>query len=142
MPRVNRRAVRSGLLLIRRVPENVVKRAVFCAGAEEEFTNRIAHTIPRIIQLSIFQFRITGSVRIAGVRRFRHPYPQKSYRHGSVAQANRLSLTFSIRNRSLRKGLPDSARHGLDGVVARPVLDHIVSGVRFRSEEHTSELQS
>src|ERR1017187_6950935 len=55
MPRVNRRAVRSGLLLIRRVPQNVVKRAVFGAGAEEEFTNRIAHTIPRIIQLSIFQ---------------------------------------------------------------------------------------
>src|ERR1035438_3975991 len=124
MPRVNGRAIRSRLLLIGSVPQNVVKRAVLRAGAEIELADGIAHAIPRIRSY----IRAAG---IAGVRRFCHPNPQESYTHGTAAQSNCFGLAFPVGNSSLGKCLPGSARHGLDGIFARPVLDHIVPGIWF-----------
>src|SRR5579863_4418176 len=75
---------------------------------------------------------VTGSaIRRARVRRFRHPYPHKSHSDRGAAETNRLRLTSSFCNSSLRKRLPNSARWSLHGIVAGPVLHDVVPGVRL-----------
>ena len=121
MPGINRRAIGRCLFLIWSVPHDVVKRPITRSGAEVEFANGVAHAIAWV----------GGTVGVAGVRRFGHPDPQESHGHGNGAQANRLGLAFAVRNRPLRKRLPDTARNRPNGILARPILHHIMSGVGF-----------
>src|SRR5580704_6217530 len=104
MPRIDGRAIRRCLFLIRSMPQNVVEGAILGGRSEVELTNGIADAIARIV---ISRF---SAVRGAGVRRVGHPYPHESHCHRTSVQANRLDLAVSVSNRSLRKRLPDSTR--------------------------------
>ncbi len=61
MPRIDGRTIRRRLLLIRRVAQDVVKRAILRAGAKIKFANGIAHAVSRVCS------QIGRAIRLAGV---------------------------------------------------------------------------
>src|SRR5271170_7587963 len=103
MPRIDRRTISRRLLLIRRVPQDVVEFAILGGCAEVKFANGIAHAIARII---IIRF---SAIRYAGVRGFSHPDAHESHGHGTLIQASGLDPASSLSDCALRKSLPDSA---------------------------------
>src|ERR1700689_992040 len=115
MPRIDRRTICSGLLLIGRVAQNVVKRAVVAGGAEVEFVDGVARAISRVIRGSSIRGSITRgwitrrwssrAIGITGVRRLRHPDANEAHANGIAAQPKGFDTPFSIIDCSLGKCL-------------------------------------
>src|SRR5579862_701056 len=121
MPGINRRAIGSCLFLIGGMADDVVKFAVVSLRAKIKLANGVTHTIARI----------GGAIRVACVRRIRHPDAHELYRNRRRSKPKSFRLAFSIRYRTLRKRLPGSPGRGFDGIVASPVLNQIMPRVGF-----------
>src|SRR5580700_273287 len=52
--------------------------------------------------------------------------------HWAVGQSDSFSAAFPVRNRAMRKRLPHAFGLSLDGIVACPILHHVVSRVWIR----------
>ncbi len=102
--------------------KNVVERSILRHRAEINLANRISYAIPRI----------AGSIRIARIRRFRHPYSDEAHWNRASHQPQRLRSPFSRFYGALKKRLPHSSRRRMNRVFAtRPILHLIDLRERF-----------
>ena len=120
MPGIHRRTVGRCLFLIGRVPDHVVKRAVFSAGSEIELADGVAHAIARI----------GGTVGIASIGRFRHPEAHEPYAR-DLPEADGFGSSLALFHFAEWKCLPNSACRPMYRVFSGPILHDIAPGIRL-----------
>ena len=84
--------------------------------ANEELANRVTQTVAAVGR----------PVRVAGIRRSRHPDPNVLHRHRRDGKLNRGAAALAVVDDAVRKGNPRALRRLLDRVFAVPVLDHVL----------------
>ena len=77
--------------------------------------HRIAHAIPCIAR----------AMRVASIRRFRHPYPQKSCLDRRSREPPHFIPARALGSVSVRKRRPGPCARFVDGVLSGPILHHI-----------------
>src|ERR1700741_4104999 len=94
----------------------IVEFSVGSRGADEELANRITQTIAAV----------GGAVRVAGVRRSRHPDPKVLHGHRRDGKLDCGTAALTVVDDAVRKRDPRALCRLLDRVFAVPVLDHVL----------------
>ena len=121
MPGVNRRTIRCRLVLIRSVPNYVVKLSVGRGPAQVQLANRIAHAVPLV----------SRSMRVASVRRLAHQNAHPLRGDRLIGELQCHSAALPLMNSAAGKSDPHTECRLLDRIFARPILHFVVHGVRL-----------
>src|ERR1700758_1994285 len=121
MPGIDRGTRVCGLVLVGRVPCRVVKFSAGSGSPYEQFANGVTHAVAAV----------RGPMRVAGIRRFRHPDADEANGHGRGRGLKRTRASLTIRDNAAGESYPTATDWLLDGIFAGPVLDEVAPCVRI-----------